>query len=102
LKLGLAIMALGALILLLGIYVVVAAPWDLMDFGGSSSSSYSTDSLFGSIFDPIISVLNWLFTTFIILVANLFLSGIALIVAGHALNKVSETENGQNIARAPQ
>ena len=97
LKIGIVIMALGVIVLLSGLYVVLSAPWDLISF-----EDYGSLSTYSLLFGDIFRLLNWLITTFMALVANLFLSGTALIIAGYALYRVPQIQKQQDLAKTPQ
>ena len=77
--------------------MVLSAPWDLIELEQLDALS-SLSFLFGDI----IRIINWGIATFVILLANLFLSGTALIIAGYTLYRVPGTRKKQDLDKAPQ
>ena len=93
LKIGIAIMVLGVAILLSGVYVVMSAPWDLISF-----ENYNLMSSYSSLFGDVFRLLNWGIATFVALLANLFLSGTALMLAGYTLYCVPAIQKQEEAA----
>lgn len=71
-------MVLGIIILVAGIRVIALFPWQLVSYGGQTE----TESTIPPEFQRAVA---WAVYTFIVLIANLFLSGIGLILAGYGL-----------------
>lgn len=90
-------MALGTIVLLSGLYVVLSAPWDLISF-----EAYDELSTYSALFGDIFRLLNWGITTFVALLANLFLSRTALIIAGYTIYRVPAIQKQQEPVTTPQ
>lgn len=87
-KSGIAVMVLGVIVLLCGIGVIALAPWRYIQKAQSTASTIPSVP----IPEEVTATINWLLYTFIVLIGNLFLSGIALIFAGYGLYKVKVKE----------
>ena len=94
---GLLVMILGIIMIILGGYVVATFPWDVMQYQGELQSykqeieSEPVDEWLKP-FVALIKLAVWAGYTFIILIASLFISGIALIASGYAIMTLPETK----------
>lgn len=86
--LGVLVMVMGLFVLLLGIGVVVLAPWKGISQAQSITPPVDIPELEG-----LEATVTWLLFTFLALIVNLFLSGIALILVGYGLYKVKGEEH---------
>jgi len=92
-RVGITVMIMGVLVLLAGISVVISFPWSIMKYmqfdRQTGTQQPSTMPQQESMFTEIGKIITWVIYTFMILIANLFLSGIGLILAGYGLYKTS-------------